>query len=126
MKKTFFSAKGILFLSIVVVLFLGVQFIKAPQKASVQKAEVIHTYLVKIPNCSGVCPYALMSMTHGRMQMLNNAGCVCPYSKNASYMTVRSKNVRSVRAMLPPSIQKEVQIQLADNTNEGEPSKIIQ
>ena len=116
MKKTLLSAKGIAFLSLVIILFLGVSFIKTPKSTNAQKAEFMHTYLVKIPNCAGVCPYALMSMTHGRMRMVNNSKCTCPFGEHASYMTVKSKDEKSVIAMLPASIQKEVQIEIADNT----------
>ncbi len=109
---------GALFLA-VLLLFGGVYLIETPKPQSGNKAEVIHTYLVKIPKSAGVCPYTLMTMTKGKLQMVEEPNCVCPYSQHSIYMKARSKNEKSVMAMLPASLQNKVQIEIADNLDSG-------
>ncbi len=122
MKRKFLFAKGFAFMSIVLMLVLGLSFSSKPQSKELNKIVVTHTYLVKIPYSAGVCPYQLMSMTNGKLQMVNDAGCVCPYIhhtsvKNASLMTARCPDIESVKELLPASIRKVVEIQLADHPN---------
>ena len=115
MKKKFLSAKGIALMSVIPILFLCVSFISLPQSKEVKKAEAINTYLVKIPATAGICPYELMMMTKGKLQMADDPQCVCPYQHKISYhtaiyMTARGMDVNSIRALFPECIRNAVEI----------------
>jgi len=116
-------AKGFTVFSIIILLFVGLVYLNSTDNNTLQKSKVMHTYLVRIPYSAGVCPYSLMSMTKGKLKVLNDPHCVCPYSDNASYMTARCKDVKSVIRMLPSSIQNKVEIKLIDSANDNTNSK---
>lgn len=130
MKKKFLSAKGIAFMSIIPILFLSLSFTGIPQSKKANKMEVIHTFLVKIPSTAGVCPYELMMMTKGKLQMADDPQCVCPYqhntsSHNAIYMTAKCTDVNSVRALLPACIKDAAEIHSMDKTKAELPQKLF-
>lgn len=125
MKSKISFAKGIALFSLVTILFLGIYLYSSPRTTTKTKTEIIHTYLIKVPDNAGVCPYALMSMTNGKLKMVNNPSCVCPFSEHATYMTARCKDKKSVMAMLPASLRKKVQILIVDNSNNKQPNNFI-
>lgn len=120
MKKMILSAKGIVLMSVFPALLFGMIFINHTYKRNVKKAEVMHTFLIKIPNSSGVCPYVLMQSSNGKLKMMNDPNCVCPYEHHSSfsstvYMTAVCPDLNSVKSLLPASIQNLVQIKLVDH-----------
>ncbi len=120
MKKRLLSVKGIAFMSVFPILFLGLTFLNQPQHKQVQKTGAMNTYLITIPGSAGVCPYQLMQSSNGRLQMIRNDGCgMCPYMQNHSssfsgavYMTANCPDESSVRALFPAEIQNLVRIKL--------------
>ncbi len=120
MKRTLLSVKGIAFMSVFPILFLGLTFLNQPQHKQVQKAGAMHTYLIMIPSSAGVCPYELMQSSNGRLQMIHQDACSqCPFEhghnssfSNTVYMTANCPDVNSVRSLLPASIQNVVKIKL--------------
>ena len=120
MNKMLLSVKGIAFMSVFPILFLGLTFLNQPQHKQVQKNEVMHTYLLTIPGSAGVCPYQLMQSSNGMMQMIHQNACSqCPFEhgynssfSNTVYMTANCPDVNSVKALLPASIQNVVKIKL--------------
>ncbi len=117
MKKRFTFVRGMAFFSFIIILFLGLNFFYTPFGSSAKKSDVIHTYLVKIPNDAGVCPYALVSRTNGKLKIVGDSHCVCPYAESAFYMTTRCKDVKTVMEMLPSSLHNKVQIKIIDHIN---------
>ena len=127
MKNKILSVKGLVLMSIVPMLFLCLSFTSISQNKKTNKVEAVHTFLIKIPTAAGVCPYELMMMTKGKLQMVNDPQCVCPYQHTTTFqgtvfMTARSKDVNSIRAMLPECIRNSVQIQKIDKTNIKKPA----
>ncbi len=119
MKRLILNAKGIALMSVFPILFLGLAFMSHPQSKKIKKTEIINTYLIKIPNTAGVCPYELMQSSNGKLQMYKDPHCVCPYEQNhnssfsnAVYMTANCRDENSVRELLPASIQNLVEIKL--------------
>ena len=117
MKKKFSDLKAISLTFIVLILCLGINLFNSHSESNNQSSEVMHTYLIKIPLDAGICPYALASKSHGKLHMINNSECTCPFSENASYMTTKCRNIKSLLELLPSSIQKKVQIMIIDNRN---------
>lgn len=119
MMKMLLSLKGVAFMSVFPILFFGLTLMNHPQSNKAKKTEVMNTYLIKIPNSAGVCPYELMQSSNGRLQMYNDPHCVCPYEQNhnssfnnAVYMTANCPDMNSVIELLPASIQNLVEIKL--------------
>jgi hypothetical protein len=125
MKKKFSAFKAISLTFIVLILCLGINLFNSQSDSNNQNSEVMHTYLIKVPLDAGICPYALASKSHGKLHMINNSECTCPFSENASYMTTKCRNIKSVLELLPSSIQKKVEIRVIDNkTNENKPKSL--
>ena len=130
MKRMIFSVKGIGFMSIIMILFFGLSFTSLPQSKNLKKTVAMHTFLVKIPGNAGVCPYQLMMMTNGKLQMADDPHCVCPYQHNSSfsstvYMTARCTDVNSVRELLPACIRSTVEIKLQDKPKAKLPANLF-
>ncbi len=127
--KKLLSARGIALLSIIPLLFLCLNF--SGLQHNKNKIKAIHTFLVKIPSSSGVCPYQLMMMSKGKLQMINDPQCVCPYAHGTSfqssfYMTIRSTDEKTVRTMLPECIRNEVEINTIDKPSKKAPAELPQ
>jgi|GEM_PF-2587667 len=121
MKKMIFSYEGIVLMSVFPALLFGLILFSQPQSKNAKKTEVMHTFLIKIPSSAGVCPYELMKASNGKLQMIHDPNCVCPYEKqnssysNAFYMTAISSDINTARALLPASIRSIVEIKLTDS-----------
>ena len=125
MKRKFMFAKIIAVLSFAMFVLLGINYFNAPPERVIQQSETMHTYLVKIPNSAGVCPYALMSMTKGKLKMIEDSHCICPYADNASYMTARCKDIRSVISMLPAQLQNKIRVKIVEENVKDTGTKFL-
>ncbi len=125
MKKKLVIAEGIIVIALIFITALGINFINAPAGENVMSSNMVHTYLVKIPNAAGVCPYALESMTKGKLQMIDDSKCTCPYSQNASYMTTTCKDIRAIISLLPARLQRKVQVRIVDKAEKESNTKFM-
>ena len=125
MYKKFIPGAIIAAVSLIVLIVLGLDSFYGNPGNNMPESGIIHTYLVKIPNSAGVCPYALTAMTKGKLKVVDDPECVCPYNKKASYMTTRCRDIKSVIAMLPERIQNKIQVRVVDETVKKTGAKIL-
>ncbi len=125
MKKKFVIIEGIIVISFILLTTLGINYINSPAGVSMSSNTIMHTYLVKIPDNSCVCPYALETMTKGKLKVVHETGCTCPYIQNSSYMTTTCKDIRSIISLLPADIQKTVQVMEIKKTETESRTKFL-
>jgi hypothetical protein len=115
MKRKISFVKGLTVFSLLVMLFLGIYLYKSPDVLNGQNSNFMHTYLIKIPADANICPYVLMSKSHGRLHMIDNSNCTCPYAAHDTYLTTRCSDENSVLALFPSSLKSKLQIMVIDN-----------
>lgn len=115
MKSKISFVIGLTVFSLFVMFFLGIYLYKSPEVLDGQNSNYMHTYLIKIPADASICPYVIMSKSHGRLHMVDNSDCSCPYAAHDTYLTTRSNDENSVLALFPSSLQNKLQIMVIDN-----------
>lgn len=123
MKRKFMLAKAIGLISFMLLILLAMDFVYTPSDFSGTNIGTMHTYLVKIPASAGVCPYAIMTMTKGKLKVLRDSRCICPYADNSSYMTARCRDIKSVISLLPIKLRNQIQVIIIKEIHSKIPTK---
>ncbi len=126
MQKKFSTFKSIILTFLILILCIGINLFSSSTETNIKSSEVTHTYLIEIPANAGVCPYVLMSKSHGILHIINNTSCTCPYADHDSYLTAVCPNENSVLALFPSYLRNKIKITVIENFNRKPSQKIFQ